>query len=329
MQRHVPRHHRKARHHRSALLVAGTAVATVAGLGLAAPALAAPSKIYVALGDSYSSGVGTGTYIKDGTTCKRSVYAYPSLDAAALGLTLNFRACSGATVVDVTNSQLSALSTATGYVTISVGGNDAGFADVVSTCAGTNTTSCMNAITTAQGVIKNILPTKLSTLYAAIKTAAPNATFVVAGYPHLFNGKDCSLWTTFTAAEMTALNETADQLNGVISAAAANAGAKFANPTTAFTGHAVCDRSAWINNVNIFNLSESFHPNKTGQQSGYAALTQPLFGSTAATATKKSAAQVRAIAEASANQLARDAARYASVDRTITPEQFHLPALTH
>ena len=64
---------------------------------------------YVALGDSYSSGTGTRTYISDGTSCQRSVYAYPSLDRGAQGPTLNFRACSGATVADVTNTQLSAL----------------------------------------------------------------------------------------------------------------------------------------------------------------------------------------------------------------------------
>src|SRR6476661_5647364 len=84
---------------------------TLLTTALVAPALptaqaAAPS--YVALGDSYSSGVGTRTYISDGTSCQRSVYAYPSLIAASKGLTLNFRACSGATVADVTNTQLSA-----------------------------------------------------------------------------------------------------------------------------------------------------------------------------------------------------------------------------
>ena len=33
---------------------------------------------YAALGDSYSSGVGTGSYTLD-SACKRSVYAYPYL----------------------------------------------------------------------------------------------------------------------------------------------------------------------------------------------------------------------------------------------------------
>ncbi len=43
-----------------------------------------PVSSYVALGDSYSSGTGTRTYISDGTSCQRSVYAYPSLDADGL-----------------------------------------------------------------------------------------------------------------------------------------------------------------------------------------------------------------------------------------------------
>ena len=70
---------------------------TAAGLGAAlalavatAPAHAAVTA-YVALGDSYSSGTGTRSYINDGTACQRSVYAYPSLLAASKKLTLNFR----------------------------------------------------------------------------------------------------------------------------------------------------------------------------------------------------------------------------------------------
>ena len=100
------------------------------GAGLLAAATSLPASAagsaYVALGDSYSSGVGTRSYLNDGTSCQRSVYAYPSLIASAKGYALNFRACSGATVADVTNTQLSALSASTAYVTMSVGGNDAG-----------------------------------------------------------------------------------------------------------------------------------------------------------------------------------------------------------
>src|SRR6476659_5808907 len=111
------------------------ALLTSTPLAPALPAAHAATPSYVALGDSYSSGVGTRTYIDDGTSCQRSVYAYPSLIAAAKGYALNFRACSGAKVADVTSTQLSALTASTSYVTISVGGNDAGFTSVITTCA--------------------------------------------------------------------------------------------------------------------------------------------------------------------------------------------------
>ena len=87
------------------LAVLGSALA-----GLLTPLLAQPAQaaapVYVALGDSYASGTGTRSYISDGTTCQRSTKAYPSLISAAGGYALNFRACSGAKVADVTNTQL-------------------------------------------------------------------------------------------------------------------------------------------------------------------------------------------------------------------------------
>ena len=67
---------------------------------------------YVALGDSYSSGVGTDHYDLS-SSCDRSSLAYPALVAAAKGYTLNFQACSGATTTDVINKQVAALNTST------------------------------------------------------------------------------------------------------------------------------------------------------------------------------------------------------------------------
>ena len=155
--------HRRVR----AVVTAGLAVLTLA-MALAAPAQAAPLS-YVALGDSYSSGVGTRAYIADGTSCQRSVYAYPSLLAAADGDSLTFRACSGATTTDVARTQLSALSRKTGLVTITVGGNDAGFVSVLTTCALPSWLSdCYGAIDTAQAYIAHTLPRRLTRLYDRI-----------------------------------------------------------------------------------------------------------------------------------------------------------------
>ena len=142
---------------RRALVTAAFAAVTALVISAAPADAAAPS--YVALGDSYSSGTGTRSYLADGTSCLRSVYAYPSLIASAKGYALNFRACSGAKIADVTDSQLSALTSSTAYVTISVGGNDAGFADVLTTCAQPAWLSnCNGAVDRAQSYIRNTLP---------------------------------------------------------------------------------------------------------------------------------------------------------------------------
>ena len=298
------------------------AAAALLVVGLAAPAQAAPPS-YVALGDSYSSGVGTRSYLNDGSSCQRSVYAYPSLIAAAKGYALNFRACSGATVADVTNSQLSALSAANAYVTISVGGNDAGFASVLTACAQPSWLSnCTGAVDGAQRYIANTLPGSLRTLYASIRAKAPNAKVVVVGYPRIFNGTDCNLLTWFSGSEMTRLNQTADQLDSTIGAAAASAGFGFVNPVPAFVGHAVCDRTEWINGLSS-PITESFHPNQSGQASGYTPLVSPALVGAPVVVTPA----VLQKAAASADGLAAQQRSYAGVDATITPKRFVAPAL--
>jgi lysophospholipase L1-like esterase len=251
-------------------------LAALVPLGVQAPAHAAgPS--YVALGDSYASGVGTRTYINDGTNCQRSTFAYPYLVAQQKGYALNFKACSGATTSTVTSSQLSAVTSTTKYVTISVGGNDAGFSSVITECAQPGWMSdCNGAVDGAQSFINNTLPGRLNTLYASIKSRAPSAVVVVTGYPRLFQGEDCNAGTFFSPAEETRLNQTADLLNGKLSAAASAKGFKFANPTSRFIGHAVCDDVEWLNGLSN-PVSESYHPNKTGQSSGYTPLVSPLL----------------------------------------------------
>ena len=283
-------------------------------------AQAAPPS-YVALGDSYSSGTGTRSYIDDGTSCQRSTYAYPSLIAAARGYSLNFRACSGARVADVTNTQLSALTASTSYVSVSVGGNDAGFSDVLTECATPWWAgNCDGAIDQAQAFINNTLPGRLSTLYASIRAKAPNAKVVVVGYPRIFMGEDCNAGTWFSPAEMTRLNQTADLLNSRTATQASAKGFSFANPTSRFVGHAVCDDVEWINGLSN-PISESYHPNRPGHSSGYTPTVSPLL--TGATVTV--GASVRAASAAMADDLAAQQRRYADEDAAIRPESFRAP----
>ncbi|HZX08301.1 SGNH/GDSL hydrolase family protein [Kribbella sp.] len=253
---------------------------SAAALGAAAllvPGVAhAAAPNYVAMGDSYASGVGTRTYISSSGSCQRSTKAYAYLDAARIGANLNFVACSGAKVADVTANQLPSVTSSTNIVSVQVGGNDAGFSSVITTCAEPSWLGdCTSAVAGAQSIINNTLPGRLNTLYAAIKSRASSAKVVVVGYPRLFNGIDCNAATFFSPTEMTHLNATADLLNSKLAAAASAAGFTFVNPTSAFIGHAVCGSPEWINGLSN-PVSESYHPNVTGQ-ANYANLVQPAL----------------------------------------------------
>jgi lysophospholipase L1-like esterase len=254
----------------TAATVLATAVTIAAAITSTGTAQAAGAD-YVALGDSYASGVGTRTYLPDSGSCQRSIYAYPYIDAARIGANLSFVACSGARVADVSNNQLAPLNSGIELVTVQVGGNDAGFAPVITECAKPWwLANCDAAINNAQNIINNTLPARLDGLYSSIRSRAPVARVTVVGYPRLFNGIDCNAGTFFTSAEMTRLNQTADLLNSRISARAAAHGFGFVNPTQAFIGHAVCGSPEWINGLSN-PISESYHPNRAGQV-GYADL---------------------------------------------------------
>ncbi|MGH8879544.1 MAG: SGNH/GDSL hydrolase family protein, partial [Stackebrandtia sp.] len=144
---------------------------------------------YVGMGDSYASGHGAGDY--DDSDCSRSANAYGPLLAAKLPADLNFVACSGAKIPDVNADQMPALSADTGLVTISVGGNDVGFSDIITTCTTGSDDTCIARIEEAEEIGRTQVAGELATLYADMATAAPNAQVIVVGYPKLFHEQEC------------------------------------------------------------------------------------------------------------------------------------------
>jgi lysophospholipase L1-like esterase len=171
----------------------------------------------------------------------------------------------------VRTTQLAGLSSGTDYVTVTVGGNDVGFVDVITSCAPPWWASdCHGAIDDAQDEIRDVLPARLTTLYTAVRSHAPNASIVVVGYPRLFMGEDCNAGTWFSPGEQARLNATADLLSEAIEGRATSYGFAYVDPRPAFTGHAVCDDVEWINGLS-FPIRESYHPNRAGQI-GYADL---------------------------------------------------------
>lgn len=246
----------------------GLAVGIFIMLGAASAATAAQP--YVALGDSYASGDGTGVYYN--TSCYTSPDSYPPLVAAREGYSLTFAACSGATTSSVISGQLGSLSAATALVTIQVGGNDAGFTSVMENCALYYFT-CSSAINSADNYIRNSLPAALNTTYSDVRAHAPNATVLVIGYPHLFTaaGNTCG-FNLLTSSHEKSLNQTADLLDGALASAAASHGFGFIDPRAAFASHEICSSSAWLNNDTI-PIQESYHPNIPGE-AAYATLVE-------------------------------------------------------
>ncbi|MFB7500797.1 SGNH/GDSL hydrolase family protein [Streptomyces sp. NPDC056161] len=223
---------------------------------------------YVALGDSYSSGVGAGSYISSSGDCDRSTNAYPYLyNAAHAPSSFAFNACSGATTDDVLAGQLGSLNSSTGLVSITIGGNDAGFADVMTTCVLNSDSTCLSRINTARSYVASTLPGKLDTTYSTIRSKAPSARVVVIGYPRFYKlGATC---VGLSETKRSAINDAADYMNSVISQRAAAHGFVFGDVRTTFTGHEICSGDSWLHSVNWLDIGTSYHPTAAGQSGGY------------------------------------------------------------
>ncbi|WP_328604056.1 SGNH/GDSL hydrolase family protein [Amycolatopsis sp. NBC_00345] len=246
-------------------MCAALGVALLACLGLAGTAGAATS--YVALGDSYSSGVGAGSYGSSGD-CKRSANAYGQLWANAhSGTTFTFLACSGAKTGDVL-TQIGSMPSSASLVTLTVGGNDAGFTDVITTCTLNGDQDCVNRVNTAKTYVQNTLPPLLDKVYAAVKAKAPSAKLVVLSYPRFYTVPgSCSVGLSDT--KRSAINSGADTLAGVLSARASAAGAQFVDVRSAFDGHNICSSASDYLHSLTFPVDESYHPTSAGQRGGY------------------------------------------------------------
>jgi lysophospholipase L1-like esterase len=258
-----------------ARLALAAAAASVVSLVLAAaPASAAVN--YVALGDSYASGLGAGNY--SGGSCDRSAGAYPQLWANANHpSSFAFVACSGATTTDVISNQISALSSSTTLVSVTIGGNDVGFSNVMITCVLGSTSDCVNAVNHAESQAQTQLPGLLDTLYADISARAPGAHVVVVGYPEFYDLSKSSGCIGLSTTDRKALNGGADVLDSVIQAAAGRHGFDYAEIRPAFAGHEICDSSSWLHSVDWLNLGDSYHPTASGQSGAY----YPVFSAAA------------------------------------------------
>lgn len=249
------------------------------GAALAVPSVAmadveAESISYVAMGDSFASGTGAGDYAEmssaswKGGGCYQSVNAYSPLLANQLGADLDFQSCSGAKVADIYSDQMGNLSAGTDLITLSVGGNDVGFADVIITCTTAGTAKCVDKVSAAESDAKARFPSLLGNLYSEIDSRAPNAQVLVLGYPLLFEERTCFGNLGINVDEQRRINAANYVLNDLIRTAATNAGFTYVDPVSNFDGRGVCASGSYINGLRI-NVPESYHPNKAGHAQGY------------------------------------------------------------
>lgn len=275
-----------------------------------APALAERTN-YVAVGDSFASGEGAGSYFKatdvpNGNNCHLSRSSYPFLLRYGLGLrSIKSVACSGARIQNISgpeyiddqiedesrtnqykfsrdmHSELDPVpgyylqhiqySSVTDIVTVSIGGNDIGFKEIVTSCAKPKT--CYTSESKRRSLIK-LIDAQLDRLvatYDRARQSVKGARVYAIGYPRLVKPDgSCGNNVRMNAAELEFANNLTNYLNDIIRIASARAGVVYVDTSEAFYGHRLCEPSPVVHGVNtawgwLPFSPESYHPTSQGQ----------------------------------------------------------------
>jgi lysophospholipase L1-like esterase len=276
-------------HRRTALAVALAAVALGAFALLTGSARAATGP-YVALGDSYTAGPLVPTPTGSPLLCGRSTNDYPADVARSINPSAFVNAsCSGATTVDMTQSQsleggvqtappqFNALSAGDALVTVGIGGNDAGLISVAEECSKLDLVwpfgdRCQSHYQSngADQVVAAIDATgpKVAQVLAGVHARAPQARVLVVGYPDGLpqNGSNCYPTVPFSKADVVWFNSLEQDLNGVLARTAAANGATYVDTFGSSIGHDACaGSSAWVNGIIPTSPAFPLHPNQAGE----------------------------------------------------------------
>jgi lysophospholipase L1-like esterase len=279
---------------------AGAASAGAASAGAASAGAASANVLrgsYVALGDSYTAGLGIPEQAGATAGCGQSTSSYPYLVARSLRLDLTDMSCSSATIADMTAAQptgdgtnpaqLGALSSGTALVTVSIGGNDIGLIDIVTKCTeldlvpalipggGSSTLTPCEDFYTSGGTdqirqrIRSVTGHLADTL-TQIRERAPHARVYVVGYPDLLpaGGGGCGGALGITAGDIAFLNREEVRLNGALEQVARAAGDGYVDTYTPSQGHDACSAPAsrWLEPLLTTSAAAPLHPNAAGER---------------------------------------------------------------
>jgi peptidoglycan hydrolase-like protein with peptidoglycan-binding domain len=261
-----------------------------------------PIPTIVALGDSYSSGEGAGyggSYDPGTNTksnkCHRAETAWPRI----LGVSQEHHlACSGAEVTNVINgagkdddprSQIDRLrDIETGLaaqgrhveiVTLTIGGNDLGFARIIGDCWKNN--NCLAGFMKDKPGHLEKLRINVSSVLEDITDAAPAADIVLVGYPRLvpLDDQPATNCGWLTPVERARVNELALDIDRTLSRFTAE-NLRYVSTLDALSGHELCTSQSWMVPVQPIardpDRPEQGHPTSDGQQA-IADLVRPVL----------------------------------------------------
>lgn len=271
------------------------AVLAVAMLvSLAAFAGAARAANYVALGDSYAAGPVIPNQIAP-LGCLKSDHNYAHLAAPTIGLPLRDATCSGATTADMTSPQETELGTnppqfdsldaETTRVSLTIGGNDIGFSEIIESCVTLNpfSTPCKDKFDSGghDQIAERIAATapKVAAVLQGIHSRSPNAKVFVVNYAAILPETGFGCWPQMPLGfgDVPYLRAKEKELNAMLATQAAANGASVVDWYTASIGRDACKGTTtrWVEPLVPTNPAAPVHPNERGMQ-GAAAILGPV-----------------------------------------------------
>jgi lysophospholipase L1-like esterase len=266
------------------------------GLAVASPGAeraANSGGVYIALGDSYTSGPLVPMQHGDPIDCGRSDHNYPSLVAEALQPeTFIDVSCGSAETKHMTEPQtglpaggtnppqFNALRPDATLVTVGIGGNDAGLVGVAEECAqlgatDPNGTACRDhyapgGVDSVEAKIEDARP-KIDAVLQGIHAGSPKARVAIVGYPNVLprDGTNCYPTVPLSPDDVKYIDALIIRINEMIAEEAAKNDAEFVDTYDDSIGHDVCklppDR--WFEGLVPTEPAYPLHPNAKGEAS--------------------------------------------------------------
>lgn len=173
-------------------------------------------------------------------------------------------------------------------VTVSIGGNDIGFGDLLQNCVEphisrhTSDATCYNTYESREQVVQLVDRTvpRWTALYKQLLAEDPGVQLYAIGYPSIASDTgSCGLNVNLSKSELEFAEELISYLNGSIQRAAVTAGVPYVDISQALAGHRLCEATGNAVAVNGLTAGkdsgvlgfgvlgrESYHPNALGHE---------------------------------------------------------------